>query len=59
MNEFEFKVLINERECNGVMSVEAENTDEAYEKAVELVGSRLFAVLPELDIEYEIRMIEE
>lgn len=57
MREFDYKVYINDKECDGIMTVEAEDADDAYGKAVEIVGAKLYNALPELDIEYMIEVI--
>lgn len=54
MQEFDYEVYINDRKCDGIMTVEATDADDAYGKAVEIVGSKLYHALPELDIEYMI-----
>lgn len=57
MQKFDYEVYINDKKCNGVMTVEATDADDAYGKAVEIVGGKLYHALPELDIEYMISVI--
>lgn len=54
MKEYEFYVRLCGGFCDGTIKIEAENEDEAYGKAVELVGDKLTDAFPELDIEFDI-----
>jgi hypothetical protein len=58
MKDFLFQVYINERLCGGVLTVSAKGENEAEQKAMEIVGAKLYEALPELDIEYSVELYE-
>lgn len=57
MNEYKFAVIICGGYTNGEVTIEAEDEDMAYAKALEYVGTRLFKAFPELDIEYSVEFV--
>jgi hypothetical protein len=60
MQVYNFKVCFGEgRWADGVYSVEAENEDMATEIALQEICQKLYAVLPELDIEVTVELDEE
>ena len=60
MKTYEFKVCFGDgRWANGVYSVEAEDEDMATEMALTEICQKLYAVLPELDIEVTVELDEE
>ena len=60
MKTYDFKVCFGEgRWANGVYSVEAEDEDMAVEMALTEICQKLYAVLPELDIEVTVELDEE
>lgn len=59
LKEYHFYVQICGGYADGNIEIEAESESEAYDKAIEYVGSKLFDALPELDIEYNVEIDEE
>ena len=60
MKAYEFKVCFGEgRWADGTYSVEAEDEDMATEMALTEICQKLYAVLPELDIEVTVELDEE
>jgi hypothetical protein len=60
MQVYNFKVCFGEgRWADGVYSVEAENEDMATEIVLQEICQKLYAVLPELDIEVTVELDEE
>lgn len=60
MKTYDFKVCFGEgRWANGTYSVEAENEDMATEMALTEICQKLYAVLPELDIEVTVELDKE
>ena len=60
MKTYDFKVCFGEgRWANGVYSVEAADEDTAVEMALTEICQKLYAVLPELDIEVTVELNEE
>lgn len=57
--EYLFSVFINGVKCEGVIAVKANNSDEAFVKAQDLVSNGLFDSFPSLDIEYSVEPVEE
>ena len=55
-DKYSFILLINEFACNGLISVLARDEDDAYQKAMELVGEKLAYAFPELDIMYNVEL---
>lgn len=45
--------------CGGYIHVNADDEDDAYDKAIEYVGRRLYKAFPELDIEYSVELCDE
>lgn len=45
--------------CGGYIHVNADDEDDAYDKAIEYVGPRLYKAFPELDIEYSVELYDE
>lgn len=54
-----FSVFINGVKCEGVIAVKANDPDEAFVKAQDLVSNGLFEAFPSLDVEYSVEPIEE
>lgn len=60
MKEYNFKVCFGEgRWANGVYSVQAEDEDMATDMALSEICEKLYNILPELDIEVSIELVEE
>jgi hypothetical protein len=60
MKIYNFKVCFGEgRWADGVYSVEAEDEDMATDIALQEICQKLYAVLPELDIEVTVELDEE
>lgn len=57
--EYLFEVSINGSKCGGTISVEAYDSDTAYQKAQDQVAEALYKALPTLDIEYDIELVQE
>ena len=57
--EYLFEVSINGSKCGGTISVEAYDSDTAYQKAQGQVAEALYKALPTLDIEYDIEIVQE
>lgn len=56
MKEYKFFVDLCNGTCNGHLTVKAKDEDDAYEKAMYMVGKRLLKAFPELDIEYNVEL---
>jgi hypothetical protein len=55
MKTFNFKVCFGEgRYADGLYSVQAENEDAAYDMALKEICDKLYAALPDLDIEVQV-----
>lgn len=59
MKEYKFYVILCGGYCGGEMTIKAENSDEAYDKAIDDIGHRLYKAFPELDIEYSVEIVED
>ena len=59
MREYDFEVIICSEKCDGCVTVEASDKDDAINKAIKYVGDKLYEALPELDIEYGVNFIED
>lgn len=60
MKTYEFKVCFGDgRWASGVYSVQAENEDMATVIALQEICQKLYAVLPELDIEVTVELKED
>ena len=59
MKEYKYYVDLCGGSCGGVMTIKAKDADDAYVKAMEDVGTRLYQTFPDLDIEYNVEIIEE
>ena len=60
MKTYDFKVCFGEgRFAGGVYSVQAENEDMATDMALQEICDKLYAVLPELDIEVTVVLEED
>ena len=60
MKTYEFNVCFGEgRWANGTYSVEAEDEEMATDMALQEICQKLYAVLPELDIEVTVELNEE
>ena len=60
MKEYNFKVCFGKgRWADGVYSVQAEDEDTAYEIALIDICDKIYSVLPELDIEVTVELVEE
>ena len=57
--EYCFKIIINDKTCNGYISIKAESLEKAYNKAYSIVSNNLSAALPDVDIPYYVEVIEE
>lgn len=59
MKSYEFKACFGEgRWADGVYSVQAENEEMATDLALKEICDKLYAVLPELDIEVTVELVE-
>lgn len=59
MKEYKYYVDLCGGSCGGVMTIKAKDADDAYMKAMEDVGKRLYQAFPDLDIEYNVEIIED
>lgn len=59
LKEYHFYVQICGGYADGKITVEAVSESEAYDKAIDYVGNKLYDALPELDIEYSVEIDEE
>lgn len=60
MKTYNFKVCFGEgRWANGVYTVQAEDEDMAVNIALSEICDKLYAVLPELDIEVTVELVED
>ncbi len=60
MKTYNFNVCFGDgRWAGGVYSVQAEDEEMATEIALEEICDKLYAVLPELDIEVTVELVEE
>lgn len=58
--EYTFKVrLCDGYLCGGVVTVKANNEDDACQQALDYICTKLNAVLPELDIEVSVELCDE
>ena len=57
--EYCFKIIINDKTCNGHISITAESLEKAYDKAYSIVSNNLSAALPDVDIPYYLKVMEE
>lgn len=57
--EYLFEVFINGVKCEGVIAVKANDSDEAFIKAQDLISNGLFDSFPSLDVEYGVEPVEE
>lgn len=57
--DYRFEISINGKRCEGSISVEATDPEDAYQKAEDEVANRLYASFSELDIEYDINPVED
>ena len=55
---FNFDVMLCGGYANGSLEIEAQDFDEAYDKAMDMVGNKLADAFPELDIEYNVEETE-
>ena len=55
---FNFDVMLCGGYANGSLKVEAKDLDEAYDKAIDMIGNKLADAFPELDIEYDVEETE-
>lgn len=54
MKTYTFTVFLCGGLCDGNISIEAENEDIAYDKAMDYVADKLTEAFPELDIAYDV-----
>lgn len=59
MKTYKFCVMLCGGYCGGYIHVNADDEDEAYDKAIEDIGHRLYKAFPELDIEYSAELCDE
>ena len=60
MEKYKYKLcLCDGRFATGHIEVYAEDEESAYDKAVEIVGTKLYAAFPELEIEYYVELDDE
>lgn len=59
MKTYKFCVILCGGYCGGYIYVDADDEDDAYDKAIEYVGPRLYKAFPELDIEYSVELCDE
>lgn len=58
LKEYHFYVQICGGYADGNITIKAESESEAYDEAIEYVGSKLYNAFPELDIEYNVEIDE-
>lgn len=58
LKEYEFYVKICGGYADGSIKVKAVSDSEAYDKALDHVGRKLFGAFPELDIDYDVEIAE-
>ena len=58
MKEYKFYVILCGGYCGGEMTIKAENSDEAYDKAMDDIGQKLYKTFPDLDIDYDVEIDE-
>lgn len=57
MNKYSFLVMLNEGySCGGTITVEAENSESAEEKAMDSFVNRWIQAFPELDVDYSVEL---
>lgn len=59
MKEYDFEVIIGNKKCDGCITIKGIDEVDASQKALRYVSDKLYNTLPELDIEYEINLIED
>ncbi len=59
MKTYKFCVILCGGYCGGYIYVDANDEDEADNKAIEDVGCRLYKAFPELDIVYSVELCDE
>jgi len=59
MKEYRFRVDLCGGYTDGFITVKADDEGNAYDKATEYVGKKLYEAFPELDIEYNVEVYEE
>ena len=59
MRDYDFEVIIGERKCGGLITIYADDKEDAVDKAIQYVGNKLYESFPELDIEYGVNCISE
>lgn len=58
MKGYRFVVCLCGGYANGEITVKARNEDDAYEEAMKYVGKKLREALPDLDIEYNVEIVD-
>jgi len=56
MNKYKYSVMICGGYANGFITVEAENQDDAYDKAMDSFVERWVKTFPELDVDYNVEL---
>ena len=54
--KYKFAVILCGGYAGGTLKVQANDEDEAYEKAMEIVGNKLYEAFPTLSIDYNVEM---
>ena len=54
---YKFEVILCGGYTSGEIEILAKDEDEAYNKALEIVGKRLYKAFPELGIDYNVEMV--
>ena len=59
MKEYDVLVSLGGGWCDGTMSVQANDCDEARNKARDLIATKLLEVFPSLEIDYDVEIFGE
>lgn len=58
MKEYKFAVSLCNGWCDGTITVKAKDREDAYDKAMDLIGNKLMKAFPDLDIPYNVELDE-
>ena len=59
MKEYDFEVIIVNKKCDGCITIKGTDKVDASQKALNYVSAKLYDALPELDIEFNVKLIED
>lgn len=59
MKEYDFEVIIVNKKCDGCITIKGTDEVDASQKALNYVSAKLYDALPELDIEFNVKLIED